>query len=115
MMRSTTAEQMKWFLRIILKDLKLGMSMHRILAAFHPQGREYYDNCSNLVEVTLIILPYCDKAEETTVISFSCTYVSIYLYIPYLKIISRNKRFDEHFTLGMCVVYLLRWSRTVSG
>ncbi|XP_073957989.1 LOW QUALITY PROTEIN: DNA ligase 4 [Choristoneura fumiferana] len=50
-MRNATAEQMKWFLRIILKDLKLGMSMNRILAAFHPQGPEYYNNCSNLVEM----------------------------------------------------------------
>ncbi|CAH4031343.1 unnamed protein product [Pieris brassicae] len=49
--KKLTAEQLKWFLRIILKDLKLAMSGHRILAAFHPDAPELYESCSNLNKV----------------------------------------------------------------
>lgn len=44
-------DQLKWFLRIILKDMKLGMSDTRILALFHPDAPEYYKNCSDLSKV----------------------------------------------------------------
>lgn len=44
-------EQLKWFLRIILKDLKLGISSNRMLALFHPDAPEYYENCGDLSKV----------------------------------------------------------------
>ncbi|CAB3241041.1 unnamed protein product [Arctia plantaginis] len=50
-------DQLKWFLRIILKDLKLGMSDTRILAIFHTDAPEYYKNCSDLLKV-------CDELED---------------------------------------------------
>ncbi|CAG4977768.1 unnamed protein product [Parnassius apollo] len=43
--------QLKWFIRIILKDLKLNMGLKRIFAAFHPDAKIYYDNCSDLSKV----------------------------------------------------------------
>ncbi|XP_059051045.1 DNA ligase 4-like isoform X1 [Achroia grisella] len=46
-----SAKQFKWFLRIILKDLKLGFSVDRILAAYHPDAPTYYKNCNNLYKV----------------------------------------------------------------
>ncbi|CAK1540220.1 unnamed protein product [Leptosia nina] len=49
--KNLTPEQLKWFLRIILKDLKLSMGMNRILGAFHPDAPELYESCSNLNKV----------------------------------------------------------------
>ncbi|XP_050681911.1 DNA ligase 4-like isoform X1 [Leptidea sinapis] len=49
--KNMSAEQFKWFLRIILKDLKLKMGIHRILAAFHPDAPELFDSCANLSKV----------------------------------------------------------------
>ncbi|CAH2231646.1 DNA ligase 4-like isoform X1 [Pararge aegeria] len=46
-----TPQEFKWFLRMILKDLKLGMSTHRILSCFHPDAPELYRNCSDLHKV----------------------------------------------------------------
>nr|XP_034831342.1 DNA ligase 4-like [Maniola hyperantus] len=46
-----TPQEFKWFLRMILKDLKLGMSSHRILSCFHPDAPELYRNCSDLRKV----------------------------------------------------------------
>ncbi|XP_026319708.1 DNA ligase 4-like isoform X1 [Hyposmocoma kahamanoa] len=46
-----SAEQMKWFLRIVLKDLKLGIGLNRILACFNPDAPTNFDNCGNLAKV----------------------------------------------------------------
>ncbi|XP_049877448.1 DNA ligase 4 isoform X2 [Pectinophora gossypiella] len=50
-LKNMTAEQVKWFLRIILKDLKLGMGTHRILAAFHPDAPDLFDTFGNLKKI----------------------------------------------------------------
>ncbi|XP_050344738.1 DNA ligase 4-like isoform X1 [Nymphalis io] len=49
--RKLTAQEFKWFLRIILKNLKLEMSENRILGTFHPHATELYQSCSSLYEV----------------------------------------------------------------
>lgn len=49
--KNTTARQAKWFLRIVLKDLKLAMGKGKILAAVHPDAPEYYESCSSLSKV----------------------------------------------------------------
>ncbi|RVE54059.1 hypothetical protein evm_001182 [Chilo suppressalis] len=56
-LKNLTAEQFKWFLRIILKDLKLGIGSNHILAAFHPDAPEYFQNCGSLSKV-------CDELED---------------------------------------------------
>ncbi|CAG9795060.1 unnamed protein product [Diatraea saccharalis] len=56
-LKNLTAEQFKWFLRIILKDLKLGIGSNRILAAFHPDAPECFKNCGSLSKV-------CDELED---------------------------------------------------
>eukprot|EP00474_Spongospora_subterranea_P002280 CRZ02738.1 hypothetical protein [Spongospora subterranea] len=53
----TSATQHKWLMRIILKDLKLGIGETTILSVFHPSALEWYNNtsdlqlvCSNVIE-----------------------------------------------------------------
>ncbi|KAJ8736143.1 hypothetical protein PYW08_006799 [Mythimna loreyi] len=46
-----SAEQLKWFLRLILKDLKLEMGSTRILGLFHPDAPEYFETCGLLSKV----------------------------------------------------------------
>uniref|UniRef100_A0A2A4K4N2 DNA ligase 4 n=1 Tax=Heliothis virescens TaxID=7102 RepID=A0A2A4K4N2_HELVI len=46
-----TADQLKWFLRIILKDLKLEIGSNRILGLFHPDAPEYFETCGLLSKV----------------------------------------------------------------
>ncbi|XP_031768990.2 DNA ligase 4-like isoform X1 [Galleria mellonella] len=50
-LKKLSAKQFKWFLRIILKDLKLAFGVDRILSAFHPDAPSYYKNCNNLYKV----------------------------------------------------------------
>lgn len=51
-MRSLTANNVKWFLRIIIKDLKLRMGTNRILCCYHPDAPEHYNICGKLSKVT---------------------------------------------------------------
>ncbi|XP_047528134.1 DNA ligase 4-like isoform X2 [Vanessa atalanta] len=60
--RKLTAQEFKWFLRIILKNLKLEMSENRILGTFHPHATELYQTCSSLYEV-------CEKLKTSNVLS----------------------------------------------
>lgn len=49
--KNLTSDQLKWFLRIILKDLKLGIETKLILAAFHPDAPEFFETCNSLSKV----------------------------------------------------------------
>ena len=50
-LQKSTAEDMRWITRIILKDLKIGVKHERILHVYHPSALELYNLTSNLREV----------------------------------------------------------------
>ncbi|KAF9978589.1 DNA ligase (ATP), partial [Actinomortierella ambigua] len=43
-----TALENKWIIRIILKDLKIGVSENTVFPTYHPDALDYYNVCSNL-------------------------------------------------------------------
>lgn len=51
LIKSSTAIEQKWMIRLILKSMKLGMGNDRILRIFHPDAADFYDVCSNLSKV----------------------------------------------------------------
>jgi DNA ligase-4 len=51
------ALQLKWLIRIILKDLKIGVKGHIVLEAFHPDATNLYNFTSSLEEV-------CEKLND---------------------------------------------------
>lgn len=55
-LRKLTAEQLKWFLRIILKDMRLGVSDNHILSCFHPDAPEIYKMTNSLSKVRFNIV-----------------------------------------------------------
>lgn len=46
-----SAEEQKWLIRIILKDMHLGLSTKQILYVFHPDSSEVYDLSNSLLKV----------------------------------------------------------------
>jgi DNA ligase-4 len=48
LLHRTSASQQKWIVRIILKELKIGMSEKTILSNFHPDALELFNVSSNL-------------------------------------------------------------------
>lgn len=60
LIKVSTALELKWIIRIILKDLKLGMGNNRLLKVFHEDAPDFYDVCSNLEKVYLYLQYYID-------------------------------------------------------
>lgn len=51
MLQRCTSDELLWIIRIILKDLKVGMKYEKVLEYFHPDAPEYYNATSSLREV----------------------------------------------------------------
>jgi DNA ligase-4 len=47
--------QLKWLIRIILKDLKLGIKEHTVLDAFHPDAIELFNSNSSIEKVCNVL------------------------------------------------------------
>lgn len=52
-----SATEQKWFIRIVLKEMKLGFGHIKILSLFHPDAKELYDVSNSLVKVSKMV--YC--------------------------------------------------------
>ena len=63
LLRATSALEQKWLIRIITKEMKMGMQHGSILAAFHPSALELYNNTNDLQ----YICTKCTDPKELTV------------------------------------------------
>lgn len=54
----TSAEEQKWLIRIILKDMKLGLGQSSVLDTFHPDAKDLYDVTNTLSEVGTLLFPF---------------------------------------------------------
>jgi len=75
MLRRTTALEQKWIVRIILKDLKIGISEKFVLSYFHPDALELFNATSNLRTV-------CQQLKNPTINLSSISIGSISLFHP---------------------------------
>lgn len=50
-LRRASADDLKWTLKIILKDLKIGLKHEKVLPMYHPDALDLYNVTSNLREV----------------------------------------------------------------
>jgi DNA ligase-4 len=51
MLNSTTMNEQKWLVRVILKDLKIGIGHEVILRSYHKDAVDLYNSTSDLKEV----------------------------------------------------------------
>ncbi|XP_065310900.1 DNA ligase 4 [Dermacentor albipictus] len=51
LLRRTSAAEQKWLVRMILKEMKMGMSEGSILSCYHPDAQDVFDNSSSLSKV----------------------------------------------------------------
>ncbi|KAG0243621.1 DNA ligase (ATP) [Actinomortierella wolfii] len=81
-----TALENKWIIRIILKDLKIGVSENTVFPIYHPDALDYYNVCSNLKKTVE------DCADET----IRLTTTDIRLNQPFKPMLSkRTNNFKE--------------------
>lgn len=68
MMRKMSAVEQKWLVRILLKDMKLGVGNNKILHTFHQDSVDLYDVTNSLEKV--ILLKFCPSTSWKKVIKF---------------------------------------------
>jgi len=51
MLRTMTATEQKWLMRVLLKDMRLGLGQGSIFNAWHLDAKDYYDVTNNLEKV----------------------------------------------------------------
>jgi DNA ligase-4 len=59
MLTSMSAEEQKWLIRMLLKDMKFGLGQKFIFSVYHPDALELYDVSNNLLKVHNIFNEYC--------------------------------------------------------
>ncbi|KAN0088925.1 ATP dependent DNA ligase domain containing protein [Tylopilus felleus] len=47
----TTAEEQKWIVRIVLKDMVISVKENTVLSVFHPDAEDLFNTCSDLKKV----------------------------------------------------------------
>ncbi len=75
--RKMSAVQQKWLVRIILKDVKMGLGQKTLMDGLHPDANDLYDVNANLEKVSEIVLCYCslDLAKKKIISGVPrCTY-----------------------------------------
>nr|CAD7260817.1 unnamed protein product [Timema shepardi] len=71
LLRAMSASDQKWLIRMLLKDMKLGIGHSKILETFHPDARELYDVTNNLAKVCLLLKDPSRRLHEVEVSVFS--------------------------------------------
>lgn len=51
MLLKFSATEQKWFIRLLLKEMHLGIAHTKILKTYHRDGNELYDVCNDLIKV----------------------------------------------------------------
>lgn len=46
-----SANEQKWLVRLLLKDMRLGIAHTKILKAYHCDANDLYDVCNDLIKV----------------------------------------------------------------
>lgn len=65
--RNTSAIEQKWFIRIVLKEMKLGLNENSVFPVFHPEAKELYNVCNSLSKVCLDLHDLNTKLNETEI------------------------------------------------
>ena len=91
------AMQQKWFVRVILKDMKVSLGVNSILQAFPPVARDLYDVTANLRKV----------CESLTVPSIRLNEIAIQLMQPFKPQLADRipvRSLDKWLKGGSCYV-----------
>jgi DNA ligase-4 len=66
-----SALQLKWLIRVVLRDLKLGVSENLVLEAYHPDAVKYYNHTTNLEKVCEVLADPSKRLHEIGIELFS--------------------------------------------
>lgn len=71
LLRNTSALEQKWLIRIILKEMKIGISENSFFSVFHADASDLFNVCSNLEKVCADLRDPSIHLNETSVSYFT--------------------------------------------
>lgn len=71
LLRNTSALEQKWLVRMILKELKTGLSENSVFGVFHPDAVDLFSVCSSLEKVCSDLRDPSTHLNETTISYFT--------------------------------------------
>jgi DNA ligase-4 len=71
LLRNTSAQEQKWLIRVIMKELKVGLSENSILSVFHPDALDLFSVSSSLEKVCSDLRSPDIKLNETAISYFT--------------------------------------------
>ena len=90
MLRSTSAVQQKWMIRIIMKELKLGINENSILSLFHPDAVDLFSVCADLEKVCVDLMDP----------SFRLNEAAIQLFTPFRPMLGQRASIPQAYKLA---------------
>lgn len=81
--QKANAEEMKWIIRIVLKDLKLSIKLETVLNSYHKDASDYFNLTNSLMEV-------CKKFENQKI----CLDDEICLFSPIRPMLAGKKNIN---------------------
>jgi DNA ligase-4 len=85
LLRSTSALEQKWLIRIIMRDLKIGLSETSVLGVYHPDAVDLFTVCSSLEKVSRDLHSLQTHLNEA----------SISLSTPFRPMLGQRASFDQ--------------------
>ncbi|XP_077997197.1 DNA ligase 4-like [Glandiceps talaboti] len=85
LLRNTTAKEQKWLIRMIMKELKVGLSQQSILSSFHQDGEEFYNVTNSLAKV-------CSDLKDPKV---RLNEIAISMFLPFSPMLGERAHVDE--------------------
>ena len=99
LIRQSTASDLEWVCRIILKDLKVGIRHEKLLAAYHPDALAQFNFSFNLRRV-------CEACADLSAESGSAA-AGICLFQPVRPQLAARKNLEESMHLFASTKYLI--------
>ncbi|KAL5243761.1 hypothetical protein ACI65C_011171 [Semiaphis heraclei] len=80
MLLKLSANEQKWLIRLLLKDMRLGIAHTKILKAYHNDANDLYDVCNDLTKV-------CKMLNNPSVVLHE---ISVNLFEPFCPMLSQR-------------------------
>lgn len=80
LLTATSAEEQKWLMRILLKDVKIGLGQNAIFQIYHPDAKDLYEATNNLKKV-------CDTLKN---VNIRLNEIQVELFAPFKPMLSEE-------------------------
>jgi len=85
LLRHLSALELKWLIRILLKDLRISLKENSILECFHPDAKDLFDHTSNLLKVAVYLHDPEKRLHE----------IGLSLFSPFRPMLGERTRADK--------------------